>query len=124
MADLTRDVVCPGCNAQPGKPCTQPTDTGRRPVTWMHLTRYAEDTGIRELRCKGCRQCVGYTTRTQPVPVQCVDPWCALDPPARQNEERDSIIEHMVEVEGFTPERVGQLVGLSRQGVSRVLSGR
>lgn len=33
------DVVCPACNARPGKPCTAPTDTSRRPVGWMHASR-------------------------------------------------------------------------------------
>lgn len=32
-------VACPNCQAQPGKPCTQPTDTGRRDVRWFHLAR-------------------------------------------------------------------------------------
>jgi hypothetical protein len=31
--------VCPACNAQPGKPCTTPTDTGRRAVAWFHYAR-------------------------------------------------------------------------------------
>lgn len=34
-----RDVVCPNCNSQPGKACTQPTDTGRSPVAWFHYAR-------------------------------------------------------------------------------------
>lgn len=32
-------VVCPNCNAQPDRPCTQPTDTGRTNVSWVHLAR-------------------------------------------------------------------------------------
>lgn len=32
-------VVCPNCNAQPNKPCTQPTDDGRVAVSWVHLAR-------------------------------------------------------------------------------------
>lgn len=76
---------------------------------------------LRELRCNGCRQLVGFTTRTQPVPVQCLDSFCAITPPARQNEERDSFIEHLFHVEWFSPERIGKLVGLTRQGVARVL---
>lgn len=35
-----RDVVCPTCNAQPGEPCTQPSNTRRIAVTWMHLSRH------------------------------------------------------------------------------------
>lgn len=34
-----RDVVCPNCNAQPGKACTQPTNTARSRVNWYHLAR-------------------------------------------------------------------------------------
>jgi hypothetical protein len=35
----TRDMVCPACNAQPGKPCTQSTNNNRVPVRWYHLAR-------------------------------------------------------------------------------------
>ncbi|QKY79991.1 hypothetical protein PQD13_gp79 [Gordonia phage Clawz] len=38
-------VICPNCNAQPGHPCTQPTDTGRRNVTWFHNARFNRLTG-------------------------------------------------------------------------------
>lgn len=31
--------TCGNCNAQPGEPCTTPTDTGRRAVTWFHYGR-------------------------------------------------------------------------------------
>lgn len=31
--------VCPNCNARPGYSCTQPTNTGRRPVSWFHDSR-------------------------------------------------------------------------------------
>lgn len=31
--------VCPACNAQPGKPCTQPTDNSRTNVSWLHYAR-------------------------------------------------------------------------------------
>lgn len=77
---------------------------------------------LRELRCRGCRRLVGYTTRTQPVPVQCPDAFCAAEPPRRVQEERDSFLEHLVLAAGRTPESVGQLVGLTRQGVARVVA--
>lgn len=32
-------VACPACNALGGMPCTTPTDTGRRPVAWVHNSR-------------------------------------------------------------------------------------
>jgi hypothetical protein len=32
-------VTCPACNARIGEPCTAPTNTGRRPVSWTHLAR-------------------------------------------------------------------------------------
>lgn len=34
------DVTCPNCQARPGEPCTQPSNTKRIPVTWMHLSRH------------------------------------------------------------------------------------
>jgi hypothetical protein len=34
--------VCPACNAKPGQPCTQPTDTSRRNVSWFHYPREEE----------------------------------------------------------------------------------
>lgn len=34
-----RAVECRACNAQPGEPCSAPTDTGRRSVTWHHFIR-------------------------------------------------------------------------------------
>ena len=77
-----------------------------------------------DLRCRSCGRRVGYTTRTQPVPVQCTHPFCTLDPPASQNEERDSFIEHLSTVAGVRPERLGHVVGLARQGVARVLASR
>lgn len=32
---------CPNCQAQPGEPCTQPTNDGRRAVNWVHNARRA-----------------------------------------------------------------------------------
>jgi len=32
-------VACPACSAPPGRPCTVPTDAGRRDVTWVHHAR-------------------------------------------------------------------------------------
>ena len=37
-------VVCPNCNAQPDRPCTQPTDTGRTPVAFAPTTARATST--------------------------------------------------------------------------------
>lgn len=42
-AETPQDRACPVCQARPGQPCTQPTDTGRRPVTWFHLNRENTD---------------------------------------------------------------------------------
>jgi hypothetical protein len=43
MTKTTREqahtVTCPNCQAQPGRRCSQPTDTGRRDVAWVHLAR-------------------------------------------------------------------------------------
>jgi hypothetical protein len=32
-------VVCPACNAQPGRPCTAPTINSRRDVKYFHNSR-------------------------------------------------------------------------------------
>ena len=40
-------VACTACNAQPGQPCTQPTNTTREMVSWYHRVR--EDAAEREL---------------------------------------------------------------------------
>lgn len=77
-----------------------------------------------DLRCNGCGRRVGFTTRTQAVPVQCTDPWCAAQAPVGINEERDSFMEYLVEVEKQTPELVGEAFGMTRQNVARVLSRR
>jgi hypothetical protein len=39
--DEALTVACPACNAQPGQPCTVPTDTSRKLVSWVHLARRA-----------------------------------------------------------------------------------
>lgn len=36
-----RTVGCPNCQAPAEKPCTQPTDTGRREINWYHYARIA-----------------------------------------------------------------------------------
>src|SRR5688572_10342061 len=33
------EVKCSVCQVPPGAPCTAPTSTGRRPVTWFHAER-------------------------------------------------------------------------------------
>lgn len=79
---------------------------------------------MRELRCRGCRRLVGYTSRPQPVPVQCPDPFCALEPAPTSNEVRDSFMEHLWRVTGKTPNELAELYKMSRQGVNRVLLAR
>ena len=41
MATTTeaRAIACPTCNALAHHPCTQPTDTGRIAVPWVHMAR-------------------------------------------------------------------------------------
>lgn len=34
-------VACPTCQAPAHSPCTQPTNTGRKPVGWVHHARAA-----------------------------------------------------------------------------------
>lgn len=79
---------------------------------------------MRELRCSGCGRLLGYTTRTQAVPAQCTDPVCAVSPPISKNEERDSVITYLMVVEDRSPEQLGQLFGMSRQGIARIVASR
>ena len=79
---------------------------------------------MRDLRCSGCGRRVALTTRTQAVPVQCTDLLCQSSPAKSANEERDSFMEYLAVVENNTPEQIGQVFGLTRQGVARVLTSR
>lgn len=60
----------------------------------------------------------------QAVPVQCTDQLCASSPAISANEERDSFMEYLTKVEDRSPESLGTLFGLTRQGVARVLTTR
>lgn len=31
--------TCPACLSRPGEKCTEPTNTGRRAVGWLHFSR-------------------------------------------------------------------------------------
>lgn len=66
-ADLaTRETVCPACNAQPGEPCTQPTDTGRRKVAYHHLAREeAASAGADAIQ----RETVPWSESRRPLPT-------------------------------------------------------
>lgn len=84
----------------------------------------AEQTVGRELRCSGCGRLLGTTTRTQAVPARCTDPLCVTAPAISANEERDSFIEYLAIVEQRSPESIGNLFNLTRQGVARILTTR
>ena len=36
---------CPNCQSKPGDKCTQPTNTGRKPVDWFHDARVSKAAG-------------------------------------------------------------------------------
>lgn len=78
----------------------------------------------REVRCKGCRRLLGTVAGDRAVPVQCTDALCSAAPPASANEERDSAMEYLAVVDGRSPASIGELFGLTRQGVARVLANR
>lgn len=79
---------------------------------------------MRELRCSGCNRLLGYTSRTQAVPAQCTDPFCATEPARTMNEERDSFITHLVLVEQQPIAQLSQQFGMTRQGISRIVASR
>lgn len=39
MSEPSTDIECPVCQAKAGEKCTAPTNTGRKPVTWLHAGR-------------------------------------------------------------------------------------
>lgn len=39
MSRSPREFACPACLAPVGETCTAPSDTGRKPVSWHHLSR-------------------------------------------------------------------------------------
>jgi hypothetical protein len=41
MPTSPQAVPCPACFVPAGEPCTAPTDTSRRNVTWFHHSREA-----------------------------------------------------------------------------------
>ena len=79
---------------------------------------------MRDLRCSGCGRRLGFTKRTQAVPAQCADPFCAVQPPVGSNEERDALMEHLYEVEDFSDSAIGEVFGLTRQRVGQILTNR
>ena len=83
----------------------------------------AEMMPFRELRCSGCKRLLGVTTRPQAVPVQCTDPFCAQEPLASSNEERDSFVEHLYSA-GWSLSAIAALFRLTRQRVGQLLTTR
>jgi hypothetical protein len=79
---------------------------------------------MRELRCRGCARLLGFTSRTQAVPAQCTDPFCAAQPPTSDNEERDSFMQHLWSVEKMSDSAISELFGLTRQRVNYILVNR
>lgn len=79
---------------------------------------------MRDIRCSGCGRLLGRTSRPQPVPAQCLDPFCAVQPPISSNEERDSLMAHLVIAEGRPVAAVAEVFGITRQGAARALVGR
>ena len=43
LRPMTTTVLCPVCQARPGQPCTRPTHTARKPVTYLHSARREEN---------------------------------------------------------------------------------
>lgn len=39
MPKAQQPIVCTTCNARRGEPCSAPTSTGRKNVTWFHYSR-------------------------------------------------------------------------------------
>ena len=61
-------VTCPACQASPGEPCTQPTDTSRRPVPWLHSSRQVAADAAAEAEVKRLAHSADPDTSAAAVP--------------------------------------------------------
>lgn len=72
--------------------------------------------------CQRCGVLMGYMERYRGVKLRayCNDTICTVTQPASRHEERDAVIELMYAI-GLSPREIGEAVGITRQGVARVL---
>ena len=73
------------------------------------------------VHCRGCHRQIGVATNN--YAVYC-SPFCADQPTASAEEERDSAIEWLTRSKGFTPTQIAVRFGLTRQRVHQILQER
>ena len=73
------------------------------------------------VKCRGCHRQVGVSSKD--YPVYC-SPWCADQPSATSDEERDSLIEALARIRHLTPTQIAVRFSLTRQRVHQILQDR
>ena len=96
-------------------------------------TAAALEPELHPVYCRGCGRHAGAaptpevrvggkTYARQPV-LFCTDPACLYTPPGSEQDDRDSIICQLF-AEGFSPDYIRGLFGLSRQRIFQIRAGR
>lgn len=78
-------------------------------------------TDLIPVHCRGCRNVTAWA-RDEYHKVFCA-PWCAQEPPASSNEERDDLIVNLYIV-GRDIGRLGELFGMTRQRAGQIIKER
>lgn len=72
--------------------------------------------------CRSCHALVGYHYGERSPSIFCPDPICPVVPPTNSFAERDGLIVVLKQTGWFSKERLGALVGLSRQRITQILA--
>lgn len=75
------------------------------------------------IRCPGCRRLIGWSASPEITGVWCTDPSCSCQPRPTTQEARDDavfLLKHL----GMTPTQLGELWGLTRQAIGKILGTR
>jgi hypothetical protein len=77
---------------------------------------------VKAVRCRGCGRVVGYTKGEFHAWVYCTET-CSKDFPVSTNEERDSLVELLGQLQ-WSPARIATALDTSRQRVHQILQQR
>lgn len=73
------------------------------------------------LQCRGCGRKTAYA-KDKYHKVFCAA-WCAAEPPALPNEERDDLLT-VLHARGWSPDRLSEKFGITRQRTHQILQER
>lgn len=76
-----------------------------------------------EVRCRGCRVLIGVGNGPPMHKLFCTE-YCANDFPVTDNEDRDSIIETLARLQGWSPTRIAMNFDMTRPRAQQILRER